>query len=420
MTAHYQVAAGLDVHKKFIQATILWMNGTKIQQRFPRDPEGILGLKHWILEHKCDVVACESTSDYWVCIYDQLFEHVPVIVGNAHDMKMLAHKKTDKIDSEVIALLALKGMITPSRVMPRRHRDFRKMVRLRHFLVRKRTDIKNRIHGILSGELFYLSQLFTDIFGVSGQRILQGILEGTSIDDILKSLPPRVRAQKETELRKLLAQTISPGALMQLGHCLRVIKQLDEEIEKITDEVRAYTLQTYPREYQILKTVPGVGDIAAITLLAEIGNFKEFLSGNKLAGWVGIAPRVYQSANHTVKCSITKRGSRFARWILVQAAHAAARARNNVLRDWYEVKKAVIGTGKAIIALARKMITIIWHLIVNDEEYIDKYSEPKSPAEPQKMHTIRIPVSPDYTLEEVLTLLRDTLRLLKKRDPDPI
>lgn len=419
MTANYQVAAGLDVHKKFIQATILWLNGTKIQQKFPRTPEGLLGLRDWIFEYKCDVVACESTSDYWVCIHDLLDDRVPVIVGNAADIKALAHKKTDKIDSEMIALLALKGMITPSRVMPRHHRDFRKLVRLRHFLVRKRTDIKNRIHSILDGELFHLSQLLTDIFGVSGQRILHGILEGASVDDILRSLPPHIRARKETELRDLLNQTLSQGALMQLGHCLRVVKQLDTEIEQITDEVHAYAVQKYPREYQILTSVPGIGDIAAITLLAEIGNFKEFLSGDRLASWIGIVPKVYQSANHVVKRSITKRGSRLARWVLIQVAHAAARARKNVLRDWYEMKKAVIGTGKATVGLARKMATIIWHLIVNDEEYVDKYTESESPK-PQKMHTIRIPASPNYTLEEVLALLTDALGFLKKRDPDPI
>lgn len=419
MPPDYQVAAGLDVHKKFIQTTILWLNGTKVQQKVPRTHDGLLGLKDLIFEHKCDVVACESTSDYWVCIYDLLVDHVPVIIGNAHDIKALSHKKTDKIDSEMIALLALKGMITPSRVMPRHHRDFRKMVRLRHFLVRKRTDIKNRIHSILDGELFHLSRLLSDIFGASGKRIMQGIVNGASVDEILRSIPPHIRTKKEAELRDLLNQTISPGALMQLGHCLRVVRQLDEEIESITDEVRTYALQKYPREFQILKSVPGIGDIAAITLLAEIGDFKEFLTGDRLASWIGIVPKVYQSANHVVKCSITKRGSRLARWILIQAAHAAARTRDTVLRDWYEAKKAVIGAGKAIVGLARKMITIIWHLIVNDEEYVDKYTESK-PQKPQKVHTIRIPTSPDYTLEEVLALVTDALGFLKKRDPDPI
>lgn len=205
---------------------------------------------------------------------------------------------------------------------------------------------------------------------------------------------------------------------MQLGHCLRVIKQLDEEIDMLTDEARAYTLRMHPREYRILKTVPGVGDIAAITLIAEIGNFKDFISGDKLASWLGIVPKVYQSANHIVKCAITKRGSRIARWIITQVAHGAVKTRKNVFREWYEVKKAVIGTGKAIIALARKMITIIWHLIVNDEEYIDKYSEPEQP-ESKKVHTIRIPTSTNYTLEQVIVLVSDAINFLNKRDPDP-
>ena len=418
MTPNYQVAAGLDVHKKFIQATILWINETKKQRQFPRTHAGLLGLKSWILEHKCDAVACESTSDYWVNIYDLLISYVLVIVGNAHDIKVLAHKKTDKIDSEMIALLALKGMIAPSRVMPRYHRDFRKLVRLRHFLVGKRTDIKNRIHSILDSELFHLSTILTDIFGISGQRVMQGICEGSSVDTILRSIPHRVRTKKETELRELIEQNLSPGALMQLGHCLRVIKQLDEEIDMLTDEARAYTLRKHPREYRILKTVPGVGDIAAITLIAEIGNFKDFISGDKLASWLGIVPKVYQSANHIVKCSITKRGSRIARWIITQVAHGAVKTRKNVFREWYEVKKAVIGTGKAIIALARKMITIIWHLIVNDEEYSDKYSEPEQP-ESKKVHTIRIPTSTNYTLEQVIVLVSDAINFLNKHDPDP-
>jgi len=80
---YYQVAAGLDIHKKFIIAILLLANGTKNQQRFERTVQDSLALKAWILEDKCDVVACESTSDYWVHIYDHLIDHVPVLIGNA-------------------------------------------------------------------------------------------------------------------------------------------------------------------------------------------------------------------------------------------------------------------------------------------------------------------------------------------------
>ena len=86
-------ACGLDIHKLFFIATILSRSGEKQQQRFNRDDEGILALKNWVTSEKCNVVACESTSDFWVPIYDSLIKHLPVIVGNARDMKVFTHKK---------------------------------------------------------------------------------------------------------------------------------------------------------------------------------------------------------------------------------------------------------------------------------------------------------------------------------------
>jgi transposase len=246
MTTMYTIAAGLDIHKRFIMATILWASGEKIQRRFERTAQGILAIKEWILENKCQVVACESTSDYWVPIYDALCDFVTMIVGNAHDIKVQTHKKTDKIDSENIARLALKDMIKPSRVFTRGHRDFRKLVRLRHFLVRKRTDLKNRIHSILDGELFHLSDSLTDIFGKSGMNILNGLLEGKSADEIISTLPPQVRKKKQGDIRDLLAQSLSQVALTQLGHCLKVMTRLDEEIDPEQQKNDHYNVLPYP------------------------------------------------------------------------------------------------------------------------------------------------------------------------------
>jgi len=88
-------ACGLDLHKRFLIATILSRSDEMAQKRFERNDQGILDLKSWIIEKQCDVVACESTSDFWVPIYDTLINHVTVIVGNARDMKAYSHKKTD-------------------------------------------------------------------------------------------------------------------------------------------------------------------------------------------------------------------------------------------------------------------------------------------------------------------------------------
>ena len=114
-------------------------------------------------------------------------------------------------------------------------------------------------------------------------------------------------------------------------------------------------------------SVPGIGKLGAAILLAEIGNFKDFSSGNKLASWLGLVPNVYQSADKYYNGRITKRGSKVARWILTQIAQAAARKKNHRLKEFFNRKKKSIGHAKAIIALARKIATILWHLITNDE-----------------------------------------------------
>lgn len=277
----------------------------------------------------------------------------------------------------MIALLALKEMIRPSRVFPRFHRDFRKIVRLRHFLVRKHTDIKNRVHGILDTELFQLSNVLTDIFGKSGVHIMQGILEGKFPDEVLQSIHARVRNKKESEIRQLLEQNLSIYALLQLIHCLKVMKTLDNEIEHLTSTASQFAMENYPREFEIIYSVPGIGKVSAFTILAEIGDFKDLPSGDQLASWLGLVPKVYQSADHNGKRSITKRGSKLARWILIQVAHAAAKKKDSVFFDFYAAKKDIIGKGKAAVAFAKKIIAIVWHLVVNDEVYEDKYARPK-------------------------------------------
>jgi len=414
MTEILQVAAGLDLHKKFIQATILTQNGAKKQERFERNQVGLYKLKDWILGNGVQALGCESTSDYWVLIYEMLNQHIPVIVGNARDIKALSHKKTDNIDSEFIALLTLKGMIQPSRVMPKSHREFRSQARLRHRLIQKRTDVKNEMHHILDTELFRLSDALKDIFGKTGLIVLNGITNGLPVDEILKCIPPTVK-YKERALQEVMEQTLSQDALFRLRICLSVMYCLNEQIDMITRSSIDYAYSHYSREMKILTSVPGIGDVSAMILLAEIGDIKDFASGDKLASWLGIVPRVYQSADKLHTGSITKRGSEHARWILTQIAHVAARSRNNALKAFYSRKKAVIGAAKSVIALARKIVVIIWHLLTNDELYDDGLYTKKNPP---KHVSIKIPTV--TSLEEILQLLKDASVILKSPDPDVV
>lgn len=412
MTELIQVAAGLDLHKSFVMATILTLNGDTIVQRFDRTKSGFNALKEWILSHNVEAVGCESTSDYWVRYHDLLSPFCKFIVGNARDMKALSHKKTDKIDSKFIAQITLNGMIQPSRVFPPEHREFRSTVRIRHRLVQKRSSIKNEIHHILDSELFRLSSVLTDIFGKSGVLIMNGILNGLPVNDIIAILPRRI-LKKEEALREVMETTLSDGALSRLASCLRVIKTLNEEIAELTDISKSYVLTNFPKEFSILKSVPGVGDIVAITFLAEVGDVHDFTTGDKLASWLGIVPRVYQSADKLHTGSITKRGSKFARWILIQAAHAAVKARDNDLKTFYLGKKDVIGAGKAIVSVARKMVVVIHHLLINNELYQDSKYQSK---EPSKKVNVKVPRK--TSMEEVLKLLREAAVIIQEPDPE--
>lgn len=358
------------------------------------------------------MVACESTSDYWVPIYDLLDGIVLVVIGNAGDIKAFTHKKTEKIDSATIARFALHDMIPPSRVFPLPAREFRKQLRLRHMLVQKRTDIKNQIHSILESEVFRLSAVLSDLFGTSGRIPLQGLINGMPVNDLIAMLPTRVR-KREEELRSVLSQTLSPASLFRMLLCLRLIRCLDDQIDASTTSAKTFAYAHHPREMAILRSVPGIGEISALTLLAEIGDIRDFPSGEKLASWLGLVPRVAQSADTLRTGSITKRGSVHARWILTEVALAAARARTNQLRDFFERKKAALGAGKTIVALARKIALVIWHLLTHDEVYKDAQYPPK-----QEPHRVAITVPKKVTLEELLQILAEANVYLTKNDLD--
>ena len=405
-------ACGLDIHKRFSIATILSRCGEKKQQRFSRDEDGILNLKNWVMSEQCDVVACESTSDFWVPIYDSLIIHLPVIVGNARDMKAFTHKKTDKIDSEVIAQLALNKMIQPSRVFAKNQREFRSYVRLRVTLVEKRTDIKNEAHAILASEMLHLKGVLTDIFGKNGRIILSGISSGKSVDQIMGNLTPTVR-KKRDQIREILDKEISQSAAFRLQICLKLIKHLDNEIEALEKEIFNYAYSNHNHEMEILMSVPGIGELSAAILIAEIGNFKDFSSGDKLASWLGIVPNVYQSADKFYNGRITKRGSKVARWILTQIANAAARKKNSRLKEFFNRKKKSIGHAKAIIALARKIATIIWHLVTNDEMYEDKSGYQKGETQKRKIVETAI-----FSVDERIKIISGIIAIMGKENEE--
>ena len=231
-----------------------------------------------------------------------------MIVGNARDIKAISHKKTDSVDAAWITKLALHELIPASRIPDRETRDLRSLIRLRTFLVGKRTDLKNQVHHILAPGLFRLSTAFCDIFGKSGMLILTGVIDGKPVEEILATLPVRTRKRSE-EIRSVLGTPLPELAIVRMQCCLDLIKDLDHQIGILMQRIH----QCAARQTRLLTSIPGIGYLAAVTLIAEIGNFTDFPSRDSLARWVGLVPTVNQSVEHFRMGAITKRGSRTAR-----------------------------------------------------------------------------------------------------------
>ena len=191
METEREVVCGADIHKHFLLATILTKDGQKFQDRFDSNFEGLLNFRQWLLDHDCQRLAVESTANYWQPIYFVVGKDVEFVLANAYQIKHIPGRKTDVLDSEWIAELCLKDLISPSRIFSEDDRDLRSMTRTRENYVKMRSQIKNRIHQELESAYIKLSSVLSDIFGKSAIHIIRGILNGLSIDDILDRIPSK-------------------------------------------------------------------------------------------------------------------------------------------------------------------------------------------------------------------------------------
>lgn len=409
MEKQKNIVCGADIHKKFIMATILSRDGNKIRGRFGMTLDEIIRFRKWVISNNCEAVAIESTGVYWIPIYTVLEGSVEVILANAYKVKHTPGKKTDKRDSVWLAELCLNGMIEPSRIFPKDDRELRALTRAREKLVNNSTQMKNRIHKELESACIKISSVLSDIFGVSGMKIINGLLEGKNIDEILKIITSKRILKKEQELRQAVINSLDPVRILMIRTYLELIEKIENEIEILNKEIMS-RMQKLKEDLEIAMSMTGMGFTSASTILAEIGNYRDFVTAEHLASWCGLTPKVSQSADKLVTGSITKQGSKHVRRMLVQVAHAIAKSRNSKLKRFFLHILEKKGKKKAIVALARKVLCILHHLLVNREKYQDtKMSKTKkvklnwasSPVQMTEQDMINVLVGAGYTVQKM-------------------
>lgn len=370
-------ACGADIHKKTIVATILSADGTKVEGEFGTIVSELIRFKEWLKENDCNLVAVESTGTFWQPIYSVLEGSVEVIVANPYMIKHIPGRKTDKVDSNWIAELCLKDMIEPSRIFSKEDRELRRLTRARESLGKIMTQLKNRIHKDLDSSHIKLSSVISDIFGKSGMHILMGLLNGQNLDAIIEGIPSGQVKKKADQLKEAIHNNLDLTQVILIESSLNLIRAVKEKIDMIEAEI-ASRFTPRKEDLEIAMSIPGIDFVSGATVLAEIGNYQDFSSPEKMAAYFGIVPSVNQSAGKLHTGSITKHGSKHLRWILVQIANAASKKRGSKLRKYYLRIKAKSGHNVAIVALARKILCILHHLLMKREKYVEDDGSSKS------------------------------------------
>ncbi len=359
---------GADVHKDLIVATITGDDFQPIRMDFGTTKTELRKFRKWLVANKCEQVAFEATGVYWIPIYDALSKTIDTIVANPLQIKTIPNDKSDSKDSKRIASLCLNNQIKRSRVFTNEDRDLRTLTRARSGYVKTRTQFRNRIHKYLSSCGIKLSSCMDDIFCKSGRYILDGLAKKKSIEKILKGIPSGKIRKKQDEIRVALERSLDDTNRMLLIDALEFIDNLESKIEKLSHEVLK-KIQQKSKDLAIVMSIPGIGFVSASAILSEIGNYRDFQTPDQLAKWCGLNPGESESAGKKKKCGITKKGSKYIRVMLVQAAKTIGRMKNTRLSRFFQrlVKKKEPNV--ATIAVARKLICLIHHLLINQELY---------------------------------------------------
>jgi transposase len=366
-------AAGLDVHKDTVVACARLARGAAVERHletFGSTTRELLRLREWLSSHHVGCVAMEATGVYWKPVWHVLEGSFKLILANAHEVKNVPGRKTDVNDATWIADLVAHGLIRSSFVPPAPIHELRDMTRTRTQLVRERSQHVQRIQKVLEDANVKLSNIISDIVGVSGRKIIMALVNGESDPERLAELGDgRLRATRK-QLAEALEGRVREHHRILLRLHLNQIEALNSSIEVIEKRVEVLLLP-FADMVRRLKTIPGMGNAVVPVLIAEIGtDMGVFPTPGHLVSWVGVCPG-QDVSNGKRRSARTKRG-RWAKTAVVQAAWAAVREKEpTYLTAKYQRIRSRRGSKKAIVAVAAAMVTAVYHIIRNGTEYQD-------------------------------------------------
>jgi transposase len=326
-------------------------------------------LRAWLKSCKVTEVAMESTGQYWRPVWNVLEGHVEhlVLLNPAH-VKGLAGRKTDRRDAEWLARMHEREHLRGSFIPPVDLREMRELTRTRVHLLEDCNRMKNRIAQVCEAGNIKISSVASDLFGTSGRRMLAALIEGKHRAGWIADYAHTSLRNKRDQLEMALEGTLTAH---QKGLLTRLIRQLntqEAEVAELTGEIESRAA-VWEEIIGRLVEIPGIERVSAWTILAEIGtDMSVFPDSQHLASWAAVCPGNRESGGKRMS-GRTRKGNAYLRRILCQAAWAATRKKGSYLGAFYRRVRARRGHQKAIMALAHHMLTVIYHMLRDNQPY---------------------------------------------------
>ena len=398
MRTVYPICCGVDVHKRFFVATIITTEGIEPKyqkRRFSTFNNDILRFKAWLLENDCREVCMESTGKYWVPVSNLLEDSINVTIANPKWVRTVKGDKDDDKDSRWIGNMFRIGLVPGSFIPCKDIRILREYTRYRFKLVSCKSSEKNRYQNVFTVCNVALDAVVSDMFGKSASSITDYIVNSDTFDPehCVSLLKGSLKKKSDEVLESIDGFQMTDSQKIRAKLVREHHDYLLEHIQRL-DAVIDVLVKPYESAINLLCTNPGINRPSAITVISEIGtDMSQFESSKRLCRWAGLTPGNNSSAGKKKSVRIMRAGV-YLKPALVEIAHAAVKDKKN---PYYAIKYERIlkrrGKKRAIIAIARMILTAIFHMLSTGEVWnpvdLDQVDMPPELREKEVQKSLR-------------------------------
>ena len=370
-----RAVCGLDVHKDSVYLCILNEDGELIEKVFGVLTFQLQQMRDLLLAHHVDEVSMESTSIYWIPIWRILAPHFLLRLVNPYFIKQLPGHKSDVADAQWIAECTMKNLVSGSFVPPEDIQQLRQYDRRIFDLDEEVVRKLSKLDAVMQRCNIRLSNYVSNVDCKSYKDVVRKISEGVTDPEVLiEEIHGRIIKHhgRETILASLTG-VISQAEIDVLRQLREELDLAEEHKQECLERMLKICQEKYPDELRRLQTIPGVKERTATSLIAEIGtDMSKFETANHLAAWSGLRPRNDES-NKKFKSRRITHGNVYLRKNIIQCAWAASRTKSCFFSrfSYHQTQVRKKNKMKVIVAVARKLLVAVWHVIHDETDYVD-------------------------------------------------